>query len=189
MQTVFNWLRPSFLKRRTTPTSTSVQTSISGQDDQDHEDRGNRPNCPPGQADQSKQGNSQVQELGNGSGQVDCDTAAQNCSDVDETTPLISRLSDRDQSYLCRQAVKINGLVLNQVPMPFRDFDTCKLAVKNNGLSLQDVPTEMRNAEMCRLAVKSKGLALKFVPVELKTMELCLLAVKQNPHALQNIWT
>jgi hypothetical protein len=49
-------------------------------------------------------------------------------------------------------------------------------AVRQDGMALEDVPEKLKTPEICAEAVCGSGWALAFVPEALKTPELCLAA-------------
>lgn len=88
---------------------------------------------------------------------------------------------------MCLTAVKQHGRILEIVPKEHRDRKMCLAAVQENGFALQDVPEALRDQEMCMAAVQQHGFALESVPEPLKTPEMCMAAVRNYGLALMDV--
>eukprot|EP00978_Attheya_sp_CCMP212_P029190 scaffold103023_cov55-Attheya_sp.AAC.2 len=87
-------------------------------------------------------------------------------------------------------AVSNNGMALQYVPRPMRDWEDngiVRAALLNDGLSLQFVSEEMRqNRDWVKTAVCSEGCALQLAPVDMRDDdEVVHLAISNNPSAMK----
>lgn len=78
------------------------------------------------------------------------------------------------------EAVKNNGMALDEVPMKLRTPELCMAALENAGQALAYVPERLKTLEMCKKAVKNSGWALDDVPDTYKTPEICRIALETS---------
>lgn len=92
---------------------------------------------------------------------------------------------ERPTRTLCLEAVRINGIALQYVPLEMRDEEICQLAIQSNPLAIKNVPSP--TDQMFMQALQLNSLCLHHLPDRLITDDICIEAIKQNIKALSAI--
>ncbi len=79
---------------------------------------------------------------------------------------------------VCLETVKQDGMALEFVPEKLKTKELCRAALQNDGMALQYVRDGLKDDALCRTAVRQDGTALEFVPEKLKTPSLCAEAAE-----------
>lgn len=86
---------------------------------------------------------------------------------------------------VCKQAVSINGHVVQYLTDEERTAQVCLAAVSRWGHAIQHLTDSQCSPEVCLAAVQTDGRAIKHLTNAQRSPEVCLAAVQQNGSAIE----